>query len=471
MTDRPLKVLIAKPGLDGHDRGAKVLARGLRDEGFEVVYTGLRQTPEMIVTAALQEDVDVVGLSILSGAHMTLVPRVCAQLRERGLDDVLVTVGGIIPDDDVEPLRAAGVAGVFGPGTTIREVADFIRANATPRDRVTARTPPSAPRPSPTPPRAGDRRSPRPAADRRREPHARRGARPAPPVPAGGRRPPRGDHRSAGRRQVHAGRGAHRRAAHGGPERGGRRRGPVLADHRRSAAGRPRPDAVLRLGRRRLHPFDGVARPRRRARFHVRRRRRRVRCRRVRHRAARDRGHGPERGRGGRGRRHDRRARGARDGRRGPGDQGRACSRWRTSSSSTRATAQVPSGPRPSCGRCSCPSAAREVADDPYAARSPSAPRSWSPPPPPARASRSCWPPWTVTGRMASTARRGRLAGTAPAPRFARSLVERLLGRLGGARRRRRDGRGDRGRRRPRAGSLRGGGPPAGRPGHGEEQR
>ncbi len=134
MTDRPLKVLIAKPGLDGHDRGAKVLARGLRDEGFEVVYTGLRQTPEMIVTAALQEDVDVVGLSILSGAHMTLVPRVCAQLRERGLDDVLVTIGGIIPDDDVPLLREAGVAGVFGPGTTIREVADFIRANATPRD-------------------------------------------------------------------------------------------------------------------------------------------------------------------------------------------------------------------------------------------------------------------------------------------------------------------------------------------------
>jgi methylmalonyl-CoA mutase C-terminal domain/subunit len=134
MTDRPLKVLIAKPGLDGHDRGAKVLARGLRDEGFEVVYTGLRQTPEMIVTAALQEDVDVVGLSILSGAHMTLVPRVCTQLRERGLDDVLVTVGGIIPDDDIEPLRAAGVAGVFGPGTTIGEVADFIRANATPRN-------------------------------------------------------------------------------------------------------------------------------------------------------------------------------------------------------------------------------------------------------------------------------------------------------------------------------------------------
>ena len=134
MADRPIKVLIAKPGLDGHDRGAKVLARGLRDEGFEVVYTGLRQTPEMIVTAALQEDVDVVGLSILSGAHMTLVPRVCAQLHERGLDDVLVTVGGIIPDDDIAPLKEAGVSAVFGPGTTIREVADFIRANATPRE-------------------------------------------------------------------------------------------------------------------------------------------------------------------------------------------------------------------------------------------------------------------------------------------------------------------------------------------------
>ena len=98
-----------------------------------MVYTGLRQTPEMIVTAALQEDVDVVGLSILSGAHMTLVPKVTALMRERGLDDALVTVGGIIPDDDVEPLRAAGVAGVFGPGTTIRQVADFLRANATAR--------------------------------------------------------------------------------------------------------------------------------------------------------------------------------------------------------------------------------------------------------------------------------------------------------------------------------------------------
>ena len=133
MATRHIKVLIAKPGLDGHDRGAKVLARGLRDEGFEVIYTGLRQTPEMIVTAALQEDVDVVGLSILSGAHMTLLPRITAGLHAEGLDDVLVTAGGIIPDEDVPALEAAGVAGVFGPGTTIATVADFIRANVRPR--------------------------------------------------------------------------------------------------------------------------------------------------------------------------------------------------------------------------------------------------------------------------------------------------------------------------------------------------
>jgi len=134
MTERRIKVLIAKPGLDGHDRGAKVLARGLRDEGFEVIYTGLRQTPEMIANAALQEDVDVVGLSILSGAHMTLLPRVCEALRAEGLGDVLVTAGGIIPDDDIPLLREAGVRRVFGPGTTIGEVADYIRANVRPRD-------------------------------------------------------------------------------------------------------------------------------------------------------------------------------------------------------------------------------------------------------------------------------------------------------------------------------------------------
>jgi methylmalonyl-CoA mutase, C-terminal domain len=133
MTDRPLKVLIAKPGLDGHDRGAKVLARGLRDEGFEVVYTGLRQTPEMVATAALQEDVDVVGLSILSGAHMTLLPRICELLRAEGLDDVLVTAGGIIPQEDIGELEAAGVAAVFGPGTPIGDVAAFMREHARPR--------------------------------------------------------------------------------------------------------------------------------------------------------------------------------------------------------------------------------------------------------------------------------------------------------------------------------------------------
>jgi methylmalonyl-CoA mutase, C-terminal domain len=127
MTDRPLKVLIAKPGLDGHDRGAKVLARGLRDEGFEVVYTGLRQTPEMIVTAALQEDVDVVGLSILSGAHMTLVPRVVKLLKDQGADDVIVTVGGTIPADDIPELKELGVAEVFTPGSSTQEIIDFIR--------------------------------------------------------------------------------------------------------------------------------------------------------------------------------------------------------------------------------------------------------------------------------------------------------------------------------------------------------
>ena len=132
--DRPIKVLIAKPGLDGHDRGAKVLARGLRDEGFEVIYTGLRQTPEMVVSAALQEDVDVVGLSILSGAHMTLLPKITAGLKEKGLDDVLVTAGGIIPDADIAALSEAGIDRVFGPGTTIREVAEYIRANVKSRD-------------------------------------------------------------------------------------------------------------------------------------------------------------------------------------------------------------------------------------------------------------------------------------------------------------------------------------------------
>jgi len=126
----PIRVLIAKPGLDGHDRGAKVLARGLRDEGFEVIYTGLRQTPEMIADAAEQEDVDVVGLSILSGAHMTLLPRITALIHERGMDDVLIAAGGIIPDADIGPLKEAGIAEIFGPGTSIGEVARYFREHA-----------------------------------------------------------------------------------------------------------------------------------------------------------------------------------------------------------------------------------------------------------------------------------------------------------------------------------------------------
>ena len=132
MSERPIKVLIAKPGLDGHDRGAKVLARGLRDEGFEVVYTGLRQTPEMVAAAALQEDVDVVGLSILSGAHMALCPRVMELLRSQGMGDVLVLVGGIIPEADLQPLAAMGIKGVFGPGASTRDIVNFIHVQCTP---------------------------------------------------------------------------------------------------------------------------------------------------------------------------------------------------------------------------------------------------------------------------------------------------------------------------------------------------
>ena len=127
MTEYTIRVLIAKPGLDGHDRGAKVVARALRDAGMEVIYTGLRQTPEMIAEAALQEDVDVIGLSILSGAHMTLVPRVLEQLRARGLGQIALFVGGIIPDEDASALRQAGVRGVFGPGTSLDSIARSIR--------------------------------------------------------------------------------------------------------------------------------------------------------------------------------------------------------------------------------------------------------------------------------------------------------------------------------------------------------
>lgn len=127
MSDRKIRVLVAKPGLDGHDRGAKVVARALRDAGFEVIYTGIRQTPAMIAEAALQEDVDVVGLSILSGAHLTLCPKVVELLRAQGQGDVTVLVGGIIPEEDVAPLQAAGVQGVFGPGTSTQNIIEFIR--------------------------------------------------------------------------------------------------------------------------------------------------------------------------------------------------------------------------------------------------------------------------------------------------------------------------------------------------------
>ena len=127
MTERKIRVLIAKPGLDGHDRGAKVVARALRDAGMEVIYTGLHQTPEQIVETAIQEDADAVGISILSGAHMTLVPRILDGLKENGIDDVVVVVGGTIPTDDAEELRAKGVAAVFTPGAPTSEIVDFLR--------------------------------------------------------------------------------------------------------------------------------------------------------------------------------------------------------------------------------------------------------------------------------------------------------------------------------------------------------
>ncbi len=130
MSDHRIRVLVAKPGLDGHDRGAKIVARALRDAGMEVIYTGLRQTPEQIVTAALQEDVDAIGISILSGAHKTVVPRICDLLREQGLEDVLVIVGGIVPDEDIPGLKQAGVAEVFQPGASTQQIVEFIRAHA-----------------------------------------------------------------------------------------------------------------------------------------------------------------------------------------------------------------------------------------------------------------------------------------------------------------------------------------------------
>ncbi len=135
--EQKIRVLVAKPGLDGHDRGAKVVARALRDAGMEVIYTGIRQTPEMITESALQEDVDVVGLSILSGAHMALLPVITEKLQKSGMDDVLVVAGGIIPDEDIGPLQEAGVQGIFTPGTSTQEIIAFIEANVVPKDILT----------------------------------------------------------------------------------------------------------------------------------------------------------------------------------------------------------------------------------------------------------------------------------------------------------------------------------------------
>jgi methylmalonyl-CoA mutase C-terminal domain/subunit len=135
---RPIRVLVAKPGLDGHDRGAKVVAAALRDAGMEVIYTGLHQTPEMIATAAVQEDVDVVGLSILSGAHMTLFPRVRELMAEQGRDDILITGGGIIPKEDMEVLQTKGIGKLFGPGTPTTDLIDYIREWFAERERQEA---------------------------------------------------------------------------------------------------------------------------------------------------------------------------------------------------------------------------------------------------------------------------------------------------------------------------------------------
>ncbi|GER82516.1 MAG: cobalamin B12-binding domain-containing protein [Thermogemmatispora sp.] len=129
---RPIRVLVAKPGLDGHDRGAKVIARALRDAGMEVIYTGIRQTPEMIVEAAIQEDVDAILLSILSGAHMALFPRIMELLKQNGVTDVLVAAGGILPDEDIPAIKAMGIKGCFGPGTPVEQIIQFVRENIHP---------------------------------------------------------------------------------------------------------------------------------------------------------------------------------------------------------------------------------------------------------------------------------------------------------------------------------------------------
>ena len=132
--ERKLKIVIAKPGLDGHDRGAKVVARALRDAGFEVVYTGIRQTPEMIAETALQEDADLVGLSILSGAHLELFPRIVNELKKRGMEDVVLFAGGIIPQEDIPQLQGIGIKAIFGPGSSTRDIIEWVRDNVRPRE-------------------------------------------------------------------------------------------------------------------------------------------------------------------------------------------------------------------------------------------------------------------------------------------------------------------------------------------------
>jgi methylmalonyl-CoA mutase C-terminal domain/subunit len=133
MPETKIRILVAKPGLDGHDRGVKVVARALRDGGFEVIYTGLHQTPEMIVNSAIQEDADAIGLSILSGAHNVLFPRILRLLRERGADDIVVFAGGIIPEEDVPALKEAGIAEIFTPGTSLKQIVDWVRTHVRPR--------------------------------------------------------------------------------------------------------------------------------------------------------------------------------------------------------------------------------------------------------------------------------------------------------------------------------------------------
>ena len=341
MTDRPIKVLIAKPGLDGHDRGAKVLARGLRDEGFEVVYTGLRQTPEMVATAALQEDVDIVGLSILSGAHMTLVPRICQLLRDEGLTDVLVSVGGIIPDDDIPALKDGRRERGVRAGHDDRRGGHVL-----PGERPTARVawprrPAARPRPAVATGTDGlteaalARRPPcaRPAADRRRESDVRGRGRPAAALPA---RPAAPTSSGSPDRPAQA-RARSWRPWSASSRRTGRTVVAVVAVDPSSpiTGGAILGDRVRMQAyagdRGRIHPLDGRPWPRRRPGLDDRGGLRRARCRRLRDRPHRD-GRAPARARSRSRRRPTRRSSSRR--RRWATRSRRsrpACSRWPTS--------------------------------------------------------------------------------------------------------------------------------------------